>query len=142
MIITEGSLGNIDAIIIKSFEKKMMIRLPEEYYIFLVNNNGGYPDKEQFDIPGQGSTMIGMFYGICEGNEDDIYNVCKLLGRRRPANLLPIAYDQGGNQICLAVSGRTTGSIYFWDHELEGSKNPNQFVLLATSFLEFINSVY
>ena len=64
---------------------------------------------------------------------------------RMPEELVPIAHDPGGNQICIAVAGPKTGAVYFWDHEEEADDDEtpgyDNVYLIANSFNEFLNSL-
>ncbi len=66
---------------------------------------------------------------------------------RMPSNLIPIAYDPGGNLVCLSTKGKDEGSVYFWDHENEaavaGAPQPyyDNLRLVASSFGAFLASL-
>lgn len=93
-------------------------------------------------------TIVLMFYGIYDGEvsqfkEELTYEIldCKFrLEDRIPKQLLPIACDPFGNDICLAISGRRRGKVYFWDHELElGVPSWFNVFFVAKSFDNFID---
>lgn len=43
-----------------------------------------------------------------------------------PKNLLPIADDPGGNQICISLADKTFGQVYFWAHDEGEPVDPDQ----------------
>lgn len=65
--------------------------------------------------------------------------------RRVPAAHLPIAADHGGNLVVLSLEGANTGSVYFWNHEIEGLEedpaSPRHLLLVNRSFLGFLNAL-
>jgi hypothetical protein len=104
---------------VRAIEAQAGIRLPDEYKTFLLRYNGGRPRPSAFPIQGLVNNPFGViqvFFGI-----DDPVESCNLdwniktLGRRLPANLFPIACDDGGDIVCLSLSGDDVGSVLFWD---------------------------
>lgn len=93
--------------------------------------------------------MVDYFYAIYEGkvsNLEKAIETFKEIGNARmPDNIFPIAYDSGGNKICISVSGKDFGFIYFWDHEEEVDEgeipNYNNLYLLAKNLNEFLESL-
>jgi len=98
-----------------------------------------------------GSPRVGVhvFYGIVKGEAGDHWR--DLLWHRRlmidrvPTNILPIAEDEGGNQICLSLRPESCGWIYYWDHELEAEEGePATFDNMSkinSSFRGFVQSL-
>lgn len=135
---------------IAQFEARWGVLLPVEYKEFLLKSNGGMPTADVFDIPGfhgQGSSL-NSFYGIHDGPEhhqlDHAYQVHR---ERIPADLIPIAYDAFGNEICIGWKGKRRGKIYFWDHEDELDENGlsrqdyRNVFLVANSLQEFLDNL-
>lgn len=136
--------------------------LPEDYKEFLLTNNGGEPsqDCDTFEIKNYSSNhesgfdSVRMFYGICDENQSvmytyDIFNKMKIRYNRVPHELLPIANDSFGNEVCLCVKGKNYGKIFFWDHDNEAmaqsqSRKPwwNNIYEVARSFTEFTKSLH
>jgi len=65
---------------------------------------------------------------------------CQVKPPRIPRDMIPIARDSFGNQICIGVSGPRCGYVYFWDHENEDEDEPTyrNMHLVAKSFQEFL----
>jgi len=135
---------------IAEFEARRGVLLPAEYKQFLLKSNGGWPTPRVFEVPGwhgQGSGL-GSFYGIHDGPKTKRLDLaCKVYDERIPADLIPIAYDAFGNNICIGWKGEREGKIYFWDHEDELDEN-GDFVqdyrnvfLVANSLQEFLDSL-
>lgn len=122
------------------FELSIGLKLPEEYRYFLLLNNGGEPETNEFDIPNQNNSCgVNKFLGVNEIKNEKIN-----LGSRLVESALPIAYAECGNLVCITL-GEKNGEIYFWDHELEANNNElpswkNMF-FLASSFDEFLHSL-
>ena len=118
---------------VKILENDLNVKLPESYIRFLLQYNGGRPTPDCYPIEGTEVGCIGNFGGIhffywIDGPEDatekikrcyDIKSSCEVYNRRMPPNLLPIACDDGDNQICLSLYGNDAGWIWYWDHEQE-----------------------
>jgi hypothetical protein len=123
--------------------------LPDSYKIFLLEKNGGYPEKKYFDFKNQddGSVLQG-FLGITPKEHLNLLETLKIYSGRIPTWSFPIAYDTFGNLILISVKGPDRGKIYFWDHELEAdpaqgeTPDYSNLTLIADSFDEFINGLY
>lgn len=123
------------------FEKRYGITLPEQYKHFLRQHNGGRPVLGEFIVPNWGDSIPNNFYGIGSG---DIYNIERCIssfGDVIPAEMIPIADDPGGNQICIGVVGSARGRIYFWAHDdWDDDDNPSAPVEIAPSLDEFFRA--
>jgi hypothetical protein len=134
---------------IAEFEARRRMLLPLEYKQFLLNSNGGWPVPNVFEVPGwhgKGSSVL-MFYGIHDDPNYQLDGKCETFEERVPADLIPIANDDYGNNICIGWKGKRDGKIYFWDHEdeLDGHGGFRQdylnVFLLADSLQEFLDSL-
>ena len=146
----EKSFGPLEESLLTSYELSWDIRLPDEYRQFLLTYNGGRPIPCEFNFKGQDSgSAIDGFLGLGGGKNYDLLKTIKLFQGRLPARFFPVACDQGGNQICLSVSGPDSGKVYFWNHEFEADErygdNPetaDNITLIADSFNEFLNGLF
>lgn len=131
---------------IASLEKRLDIVLPSEYKEHILKYNGGYPNKECFDTQGGGRSKIHYFYAIYDGkysNFEKSFNTFKVKEKRMLTHILPIAHDDGGNQICISIGDNDYGYIYFWDHEKETDEpGYDNMYLIANSFNEFLDSLF
>lgn len=132
---------------IDRLERHLGMSLPKNYRSFLLRYNGGRPDPafvpiRDFDRSPFGA--IHFFFGVSrtvQSNNLD-WNLRTYRGRM-PSELLPIAGDELGNGICLAVAGTNAGCVYFWDHDDEHSPPTyGNLYLIASSFEEFLDSIY
>lgn len=80
------------------------------------------------------------------GSEDLMKNYQNFKNRLPIRTLLPIAFDQFRNIMCLDMA---TGRIYFWDIQhtiessrLEGSRDSSRLFYVAKSFLDFKDRLY
>ncbi len=133
---------------IEAFEADVGSKLPQDYREFLTRSNGGYIDWHEFDVPiamGLVSRVGGLraepelslrFARACfQGNELQI-----------PRALLWIMSDPGGNAICIGLTGKHRGRMYFWVHdeqpdpdEWDGEvETAGNIRLVAPSFTEFV----
>ncbi len=118
--------------------------IPNDYLDFLKRCNGGYVrDTVLFISNDEGETLISSFYGQDHGQNYGALTEMSIQYKDRiPHNLLPIAGDQLGNQICIGVEAPILGQIFFWDHELESIDGNNAVTYLAEDFKNFIESLY
>lgn len=126
---------------IEAFESEIGIVLPWQYRQFLLRFNGGHPTPCEFGFRqgAYGRSMVSEFWAIHEGPSSlkwrfDTY---KIVEKRMADDLMPIAGDPFGNQICLGISGIRSGQVFFWNHDDEDEPERNVH-LSAPSFEEFL----
>lgn len=135
---------------LSELENKLNILLSSDYRIFMLQNNGGTPDKmiglSFIEIDpvtrkafNQG-TDVQYFYNL-----DELYDAYENL---LPEELIPKKYisfacDSGGNEILLCCDeSENNGKIYFSNHELyEPITGLWVRTEIANSFNEFISSL-
>ncbi len=131
------------------FEARQNIVLPPEYKRFLLDSNGGKPIPDVFDVPGWvhvGGT-VQRFLGIHEREHSNLEKECVFFLHRLPPGLIPIATEACGNLVCLGITGKRQGKVYFWDHEDEfdehgeGRQDYGNVYLIADSVGEFLNKL-
>jgi len=126
-------------------ERRYQIQLPADYKSFLLQFNGGSPDKPLFRIKGKRAYGECVHYFLSMSDDPDIsfhkyYERYKGENNRVPKDIIPVAFDPGGNLICLSVGSKNFGKVYFWDHESETSDRNlrgEDLRLISDSFQEF-----
>ena len=139
---------------LKEFELRLSIKLPQDYRDFMLEHNGGYPAEAwDFDFIETGidkstSSIVSEFYSI-DAPDKKTYNdiatryVDLVNASLIPPSLIPIADDVFGNPILLSVSGDDYGHVYFANHELEDTETRYMVMSpIADSFTEFISKLY
>lgn len=127
------SFGTASVSQIADLERGLNASLPESYKAFLSEHNGGIPTPDKFKTrDGKYETGIRLFFGITSGTYGLQGNLI-LLKARLPEGSLAIAIDSGGNFILLDIN---TGSISFFDHELETTS------LVSDDFASFIANLF
>jgi cell wall assembly regulator SMI1 len=106
---------------IEQVESALGRRFPDEYVEFLLAHNGGFPKPSGVRLPGRATATetVSWFLGI-DGKEnlDLMVHARSYCGSLVPPDLLPIAFDPGGNLFLLNVGdGAERGHVYFWNHE-------------------------
>ncbi len=115
---------------IQDFEKELDIELTESYKEFILENNGGIPEKRHI-----GGYRIRKFYSLKYGGESRIEYMKNVLGDAIPKGFIPIADDGGGWLFCLSLAKDTYGQVYFCPLDRE------EVELVASSFEEFLGGL-
>ena len=135
----------IDEAEVAAFEEKYKISLPSAYRAFLIETNGGRPERDVFPVPGftqSPAARVHFFLGI----NDPILS-CNLdwnrdvFANRIDEHLLVIASTEVADMICMSLASHTLGSVYYWDG-YETSPTYGRLYLVANSFEEFLNLLY
>jgi hypothetical protein len=145
---TQLTYAQIDA-----FGARLQLKLPTEYRDFLFRTNGGRPRPAVFEFSAEKGRIedssVQYFLAIHDrkfGSLEKKIAAFKIRTRRIPHELIPIAHDEFGNYICLAIGGKQAGAVYFWDHENE-SPVENQpwwknVHLITPSLQSFLDSLH
>jgi hypothetical protein len=126
------------------FEQNFSIELPDDYKNFLLQYNGGIPDKLILSVEKYGDSILKELYGIVDEQIRDIPSNIKTYNNRIPSEFIPIGCDQLGNQIIMGVGTKYKHKIYFWWHEGESeSEKPvySNIYLISENFTSFIESL-
>ena len=122
---------------IENLELKLGISFPEQYRLFLLQTNGGIPNKIYFDVAEQ-QYVLNDFLSISDSefSLETYFLDFKKANKSLPHSLIPIAEDAFGNLICISLDKTDYGRIYFWEHEEGGIR------LLTNDFDEFLNLLH
>jgi hypothetical protein len=141
---------------IAGFETEIGTTLPDDYRQFLLRCNGGRLDWFRFEgMTPEGRSwpaVISEVGGLREEPDLSLREARRSYQSRElqiPRALLWIMGDPGGNGICLGLTGKYRGKIYFWTHdeqpapeEWDGEvETAGNIVLLADSFTDFVAGV-
>ncbi len=129
---------------IDEFARARRIRLPDQYKNFLLENNGGVPERRVFPIskyPYDTHGQIKVFLGMeCQWATDTLTYAYDLYVDSIPPELLPIASDDLGNYVCLQLNNDPV-QVVFWDHRhfwSTGQWRDQDLYHVADSFDEFL----
>jgi hypothetical protein len=142
------SNGSLQESYLETIEQFLELKLPKSYRIFLLKYNGGEPIKNVFFYKEDktNGSIIDRFFGLVSNKYENLLVYLRTYRERIPLNMIPIAYDPGGNLILISVKSKDRGKIYFWDHEMEvdDGETPDysNLTLIADSFDEFIEGLY
>lgn len=145
MIKDSNKLGFLSEEALRRFEFEIGALLPEQFREFLLKHNGGKPVPSDFKISdNEGNSCLHHVYGLHDGPDySNIASNHRVFKGRIPNELLAIADDPFGNQICIGIKKKYLGRIYFWDHEEESRFFKFKgTTLLAHTFDDFLESLY
>ena len=149
IIIHNDNIQEVNIAVIEEFENMISANLCHDYKKFLLEYNGGYPEKNAFDWVQKnaiyenvvGGDDIRYFTSIQQSILDYEY-----LRERMPNEFVQIADDNFSNRICLGIKGSYYGKVYFWDHDWEAEDDEpptyDNLSLIANSFTDFINMLF
>ncbi len=136
-----------------SLECDAGVVFPSEYRNHLLQYNGGQCSPNVFRFSENGkvtSSFIDWFLATQRegwGSLKDYIETFKVDEKRIPSHLIPIAFDPGGNLVCLSCAGNDVGAIYFWDHENEvdysaaDDNNYSNLYFVANSLHQFLSDL-
>jgi cell wall assembly regulator SMI1 len=122
---------------IEDLEMKIKMTLPIDYKEFLLEHNGGIPERQLLYIPDcAGETLVDNFLGIDRIN-GDIFKWIRELNDDLKGIFVPIAFDPGGNALLLDPSD---SAIYYWDsaRHFPVSTDEENAYLVASSFTNLL----
>lgn len=132
---------------IERLEHDLGVALPADYRAFLLRTNGGVPYPEDAYRHERYSSILSKFYSV--EHERVSFTIAQKrlqLEDRMPTDLLAIANDLGGSQICLGIGDDNRGKVYLWmraDEVRPGRKPDYSNVgLIADTFDEFLSLFY
>lgn len=99
---------------IRALEARLGTPLPTPYRDFLLQNNGGIPSPRYF-----GQWMLDRFYTVIAEPESskDLWYMIALRREDLPDGVIPVAGEESGDDICLALTGENRGKVYKWSLE-------------------------
>jgi hypothetical protein len=132
---------------IDTFERRFRVKLPSMYVAFLLETNGGRPEKPTFPISGLALNPLGsvhFFFGLAPDLQVyDLTEIMIFFENRIPDGIVPIACNQGSDYVCLDL--RNGGErVVFWDHAhfwSTGEWRESDLYFIANSFEEFLKSL-
>jgi len=133
---------------IAAFESRLGFHLPQDYREFLLQTNGGMvPDATGHFYVREANwwIQIRFFFGL-RRPDVQVYELDRVLERlqeqyaerfSRSSGKLPIATDDFGNRIYLALKEPDQGAVYLWMHNADDTDDR-----LSSSFGSFFESLH
>jgi SMI1 / KNR4 family (SUKH-1) len=129
---------------ISQFEAVAEISLPQPYRSFLLDANGGRPNRSLFPIEGLENNPFGsvhFFFGLDDKLEsDDLEKMFVWFASSIPIGVVCIARTDCADYICLDLRDGKE-AVVFWDHRHfwgAGEWREEDLYPVATSFDEFL----
>ena len=127
---------------VDAFEKKYNISLPPAYRRFLIETNGGRPERDAFSVPGFTESSIQVFLGLNDPITSCNLDWCReVYSDRLPEHIMPIATTGLADIVCMSIGQDTAGAVYYWDG-VHISPTYGELYLVANSFEEFLERLY
>lgn len=144
------SIEKISSNELDEFMKMYDLNLPNSYMEFILNNNGGYPDKSNFyskkvdlefdldffysiDLNYQNRDVLNALEDLVTVNE--IINDYQIEEKELPNFLYPFGQNSGGATYCISIRDNDYGVVYL--HYWDGS----QIQYIEDSFTKFIEGL-
>ncbi|MGL6107314.1 SMI1/KNR4 family protein [Romboutsia sp.] len=121
---------------IKKIEEITNVKLPKEYVQCVLLNNGGYPDKNTFDIENEKGKVFEYLLGISEEDDEDVLSIYKLFNDNQKVDVVPFGMDPFGNYLCFKYNNKDEYNVIFLDHENKNEK------FISKDFVGFINKLH
>lgn len=122
------------------FETRLGIALPGDYQSFLLSCNGGIPSHTLLHIPAcADDALIEVFLGV-DRPHGDLEEWIREFEDDLKRDLIPIAFDPGGNALLLSLKN---GKVYYWDsarHFPVSTDEVNAF-LVGESFTQMLDAL-
>jgi hypothetical protein len=119
---------------------------PDDYKRFLIETNGGVPNKNIININGI-PKEINHFFGITAQDRNNLIGGI-IYKEDIPKRMIEIAHCDVVDIIALSLHNPDRGKVYFWDHKYEsGIADENNIgfdnlTLIANSFDELLEKLY
>lgn len=117
---------------VENFESHNNLKLPEDFYACIKENNGGRPDKKVFDTEITKGRVIKSLLSFNKDDLETVYDAMDTL-KKENDNLVPLASDPGGNYICY---NKKQQNIELWLHETNNTEK------ISDTFNAFLDSLY
>jgi hypothetical protein len=153
MIVFTEMSPPINLLQIEEIEIMLGFSLPYIYKNHLLQYNGGRCSPNVFSFQERNrltNSCIHYFLAINGLQYNDMkkeIEFYKIEDKHLPTHIVPIAYDPGGNLVCISCGVADMGYIYFWDHEREvnylisDDNDYSNIYLIAKNFDEFLNGL-
>ena len=118
---------------IAAVENSVNVNLPADFIEFCEQYHGGYPDPDEIEVEGFGTTMVNSilpFVDVPDERIRSIATVADAVDGLSP-KLVPFAFEPGGNYFCFDYRSDTP-KVVFWHHE------QNTVFDVCASFTEFV----
>lgn len=136
---------------LKAFEEKYHLKIPADYFAFMLCHNGGRLKECLTSFVEDGkfnSTYVRHLFALKALKKyHDLNDVMESYQDRIPLKFLPIGEDPFGNLIIMNCNPAETPKIYFWNHELEADAMEEDqpyfenLSWIADSFTDFLCSL-
>jgi len=118
------------------------IAFPKDYVQCVLENDGGYPSPDNFDIENYGEQVLNNFLSFDKHDDAYIIDAYNDIKDRLVKKVYPFAEDPFGNMVCFDFRCNSEPLIVFWDSEISFDSSEEAIILISKSFSEFMDSLY
>lgn len=120
-----------DELAIDKIEDKYDIDFSKEFKTFFLENNGGIPINNIFEVNGK-EYEIRCFLSFNKGEYNSINIPLASFWEETKGKIIPIAKDSSDCYYCINIEN---GKVYFWD------KDDNLYYCIAQTLPEFLEII-
>lgn len=131
---------------IQRLERRIGASLPADYLAFLRTANGMVRLRRYLFSFVEGklatSSVVQALFTLAPHPHYNLEQKLETLEGRYPPDVLPIGADPGGNLLCIVVTGRKRGEVWFWDHERADGRGWKGMSFVARTFDAFLDALH
>lgn len=117
---------------LRVLEDALGVPLPADYRAWLQDNGGGVTEDDlkygtdDLSVEERTHPVVTIFFGLGVADRElDLGGARGVCDRRLPPEVTPIATNDAGDLVCLALAGEHAGSVWSWAHEEESADGPS-----------------
>ncbi|MEO1530399.1 MAG: SMI1/KNR4 family protein [Planctomycetota bacterium] len=118
---------------IAAVERVLGVQLPSDFIEFCRHYHGGFPDPDEIEVEGFGTTMVNSIIPFVDVPDERIRSIVSVVEAVEGLHhkLVPFAVEPGGNYFCFDYRSANQ-KVVFWFHE------QSTIFDVCDSFTEFV----
>jgi len=127
--------------IIEKVESILGVKFPNDYIEIVIENDGGYPKPNRFDLNGNEE----VFNNLLSFEEEDYSNIINSyndIKGRLIEKIIPFAEDPFGNMICFDYRDNNQPVVVFWEHETAFNDKEAAIKYICSTFSDLMSILH